>query len=42
LLTNASARFNLGSCWTYTTTYSCGGAAALDENRSYSFKAKLR
>jgi hypothetical protein len=42
VLTNASARFNLGTCWTYTTTYSCGGATALDENRSYSFRAKLR
>lgn len=42
LLTNASARFNLGTCWSFTTTYSCGGALALDENRAYSFKAKLR
>lgn len=42
VLTNASARFNLGTCWTFTTTYSCGGATALDENRSYSFTAKLR
>jgi hypothetical protein len=42
VLTNASARFNLASCWTYTTSYSCGGAVALDENREYRFTAKLR
>jgi hypothetical protein len=42
LLTNASARFSLGTCWSFTTTYSCGGALALDDNRAYSFKAKLR
>jgi hypothetical protein len=42
LLTNASVRFNLGTCWSFTTTYSCGGALARDENRAYSFKAKLR
>jgi hypothetical protein len=42
LLTNASARFKLGTCWSFTTTYSCGGALARDENRTYSFRAKLR
>jgi C1A family cysteine protease len=42
VLTNASARFDLSSCWTYTTSYSCGGAVALDENRTYRFTAKLR
>jgi hypothetical protein len=42
VLTNASARFNLSSCWTFTTTYSCGGATAVDENRAYRFHAKLR
>jgi hypothetical protein len=42
VLTNASARFKLSSCWTYTTDYSCGGAVARDENRTYLFTAKLR
>jgi hypothetical protein len=42
VLTNASARFDLSSCWTFTTGYSCGGAIALDENRTYRFTAKLR
>jgi hypothetical protein len=39
LLTNASARY---TCWQYVTTYSCGGGIPRDDNRAYSFKAKLR
>jgi len=39
VLTNASARY---TCWQYVTTYSCGGGIPLDENRTYSFRAKLR
>jgi hypothetical protein len=42
VLTNASARFDLSTCWQWFTTYSCGGAVALDENRTYRFTAKLR
>jgi hypothetical protein len=42
VLVNASARYDASTCWTGTTTYSCGGAVAKDENRTYSFKAKLR
>jgi hypothetical protein len=42
VLTNASARFDLSTCWQWYTTYSCGGAVALDENRAYRFTAKLR
>ena len=44
VLTNASARFDLSTCWHWPpyTTYSCGGAVALDENRTYRFTAKLR
>lgn len=41
VLTNASARFDLSSCWSFSTGYSCGGALALDENRTYRFTAKL-
>lgn len=42
LLTNASARFDPATQWSGTTSYSWGGAVAIDENRAYSFKAKLR
>jgi hypothetical protein len=41
-LTNASARYNLNTCWTQRTTYSCGGAVARDELRTYRFKATVR
>jgi hypothetical protein len=42
LLINASARFDPATQWSGTTSYSWGGAVAIDENRAYSFKAKLR
>ena len=42
VLTNASRRYNLNTCWTGTTTYSCGGAVAKDELRAYRFKAAVR
>jgi hypothetical protein len=42
VLTNASARYDLSTCWTGSTYYSCGGAVALDELRAYRFNAKLR
>jgi hypothetical protein len=41
VLTNASPRFNLSTCWSSFTTYSCGGAVALDENRVYRFSARI-
>jgi hypothetical protein len=41
VLTNASPRFNLSTCWQSFTTYSCGGAVALDENRAYRFSARI-
>jgi hypothetical protein len=42
VLTNASARYDLNTCWTQRTTYSCGGAVARDELRTYRFKATVR
>jgi hypothetical protein len=39
MLTNASARYNLSTCWSGFTTYSCGGARARDENLAYKFRA---
>ena len=42
VLTNASARYDLSTCWTGFTSYSCGGALARDENRTYRFKASVR
>ena len=42
VLTNASARYDLSTCWTQLTTYSCGGAVARDELRTYRFKASVR
>jgi hypothetical protein len=41
VLTNASRRYNLRTCWTGRTSYSCGGAVALDELRTYRFKASV-
>jgi hypothetical protein len=42
VLTNTSRRYNTNTCWTGTTTYSCGGAVATDELRLYKFKASVR
>jgi hypothetical protein len=42
VLTNTSRRYDTSSCWTGTTTYSCGGAVARDELRLYRFKAAVR
>ena len=42
VLTNASARYDTNTCWTQSTTYSCGGAVARDDLRTYSFKASVR
>jgi hypothetical protein len=42
VLTNASPRYKLNTCWTGTTSYSCGGAVALDELRTYRFKASVK
>ena len=41
VLINASRRYNLSTCWTGRTNYSCGGAIALDELRTYRFKATV-
>jgi hypothetical protein len=41
VLTNASRRYRLSTCWTGRTTYSCGGAVAVDELRTYRFKATV-
>jgi hypothetical protein len=38
VLTNASSRYDMSTCWSGRTTYSCGGAVALDENKAYRFK----
>jgi hypothetical protein len=38
VLTNASSRYDMSTCWSGRTTYSCGGAVALDENRTFRFK----
>ena len=40
MLTNASARYDLSTCWSGLTTYSCGGAKARDENLAYKFRAR--
>jgi hypothetical protein len=44
VLVNASARYNLATCWQDPpfTTYSCGGAVAKDELRLYRFKSSIR
>jgi hypothetical protein len=42
VLTNTSRRYDTSTCWTGTTTYSCGGAVARDELRLYRFKASVR
>jgi hypothetical protein len=42
VLTNASARFNLSTCWGGYTYYSCGGAVPYDDRRIYRFRADLR
>jgi hypothetical protein len=41
MLTNASPRFNLNTCWTGTTPFSCGGAVPYDDGRTYRFRADL-
>jgi hypothetical protein len=41
VLTNASPRFDLSTCWQAYTSYSCGGAVALDENRTYRFTGRI-
>jgi hypothetical protein len=42
VLTNASARFDLNSCFLGVTPYSCGGAVPLDDGGLYRFRADLR
>jgi hypothetical protein len=42
VLTNGSARYDLSTCWTGETSYSCGGAVARDDARVFRFRAKLR
>jgi hypothetical protein len=41
VLTNASTRFDLSTCWTWVYVYSCGGARPLDDGRTYSFRARI-
>jgi hypothetical protein len=41
VLTNASTRFDLDTCWHWVYVYSCGGARPLDDGRTYLFRARI-
>ena len=42
VLTNASARIYANTLYSFTTTYSGGGAVFKDDLRTYRFKATVR
>ncbi|HVL64119.1 MAG TPA: MXAN_6640 family putative metalloprotease [Actinomycetota bacterium] len=42
VLSNGSTRFDGATCYSAVTTFSCGGARPLDENRIFSFRSRLR